>query len=52
MLPNGEVYKIMENFLYQPASVIIVDEFEHNKFNMYDEFNCDGCLVRKIWLKE
>jgi len=52
MRPSGEIVKRIDNFLYQPLNTIIINDIEYHKFNMYDEFNCDNWLVRKIWLKQ
>jgi hypothetical protein len=52
MYPNGDVAKRIDDFLYQPTSTIIIKDIEYHKYNMYDEFDCENWLVRKIWLKE
>ncbi len=52
MYPNGDVAKRIDNFLYQPLNAIIIDDVEYHKFNIYDEFDCEGWLIRKIWLKQ
>ena len=52
MYPNGDVAKRMDDFLYQPTTTIIIKDIEYRKYNMYDEFDCEDWLVRKIWLKE
>lgn len=52
MLPNHDVAKRLDDLLYQPLNCIIINDVEYHKWNQYDEFDCEGCLVRKIWLKE
>ena len=53
MLPNGDVAKRIDNFLYQPiGNVIIINDYEWKIKSMYDEFDCVDLLVRKIWLKQ
>jgi hypothetical protein len=52
MLPNGDVAKCIDNFLYQPISdIIIINDYEWKIKSMYDEFDCEDWLVRKIRLK-
>lgn len=54
ILPNGDIAKRIDDFLYQPpiGSVIIIDDYEWQIKTMYDEFDCEGWLVRKIRLKQ
>ena len=52
MLPNGDVAKRIDDFLYQTLDFIIINDTEWHKWRQYDEFDCEGWLVRKIWLKQ
>lgn len=51
MLPNGDVAKRIDDFLYQPLNCVIINDIEWYKWRIYDEFDCEDWLVRKIWLK-
>lgn len=53
ILPNGDIAKLIDDFLYQPiGNVIIIEDYEWQIKAMYDEFDCDGLLVRKVRLKQ
>jgi|TARA_R110000782_G_scaffold144626_1_gene237465 hypothetical protein len=52
MYPNADVAKRMDDFLYQPLKTIIIKDVQYTKYHMYDEFDCENWLVRKIWLEE
>lgn len=49
---DGNVVKRIDGFLYQPLNTIIIEDVEWHEWKQYDEFDCNGCLVREIWLKE
>jgi hypothetical protein len=51
ILPDGEVVKRIDNFLYQPLNCIVINDKEWHVWNQYDEFDFDGWLIRNIWLK-
>jgi len=48
---NGDVIKIIDDFLYHPLECIIIKDIEYHKWTQYDEFESDY-LVRIIKLKD
>ena len=49
--PNNDLLKRLDDFLYQPSDIIIINDVEYYQWNEYDSFE-DGLLVRKICLKQ
>ena len=48
---DGSVVLRIDNYLYQPKDVIILEGNEYQEWDQYDELDGNGWLIRKIRLK-
>jgi len=49
--PSYFVLKRVDNFLYEPRDFLIIENVKMKVVNVVDEIDCDGWLVRKIYLE-
>jgi len=49
--PDGTIAKRIDNYLYHPMNSITIDGQEWTMWDIYDEFDMEGWLVRTILLK-